>query len=126
MEATMHQAKTQLSKLVKAAISGEEVVLTRGQKRIPVARIVPIDSASPLGEISAAEALKKGERPLGLYKGQFEIGPEFFEPLPEEELALWEHGENDDPQSQRYFDKAKSSVITTSGHKATSYKPAHL
>jgi antitoxin (DNA-binding transcriptional repressor) of toxin-antitoxin stability system len=96
MEATMHQAKTQLSKLVKAAIFGEEVVLTRGQKRIPVARIVPIDSASPLGEISAAEALKKGERPLGLYKGQFEIGPEFFEPLPEEELALWEHGENDD------------------------------
>jgi len=96
MEATMHEAKTQLSKLVKTAIAGEEVVLTSGQKRIPVARIVPIDSASPLGEISAAEVSKKGTRALGLYKGQFEIGPKFPEPLPEEELALWEHGENDD------------------------------
>ena len=96
MEATMHEAKTQLSKLVKSAISGEEIVLTSGRKRVPVARIVPIDSASPLGEISAAEAHKKGKRPIGLYKGQFEVGPEFFEPLPEEELALWEHGENDD------------------------------
>jgi hypothetical protein len=36
------------------------------------------------------------ERPIGLYKGQIDIGPEFFEPLPEEELALWEHGANDD------------------------------
>ena len=75
MEATMHEAKTQLSKLVKTAISGEEVILTSGQKRIPVARIVPIDSASPLGEISAAEALKKGERPLGLYKASSRSDP---------------------------------------------------
>ncbi len=89
MEATMHEAKTQLSKLVKHAISGEEVILTSGQRRIPVARIVPIDSASPLGEISAAEIQKRGKRPLGLYKGQFEIEPAFFEPLPEEELGLW-------------------------------------
>jgi antitoxin (DNA-binding transcriptional repressor) of toxin-antitoxin stability system len=96
MEATMHQAKTQLSKLVKNAISGQEVILTCGQKRIPVARILPIDSAEPLGEISAADVARKTKRPLGLYKGQFEIGPEFFEPLPEEELALWERGENDD------------------------------
>jgi hypothetical protein len=24
-----------------------------------------------------------------MYKGQIDIGPEFFEPLPKEELALW-------------------------------------
>jgi antitoxin (DNA-binding transcriptional repressor) of toxin-antitoxin stability system len=32
MEATMHQAKTQLSKLVARALAGEEVILTRGKK----------------------------------------------------------------------------------------------
>jgi len=96
VEATMHQAKTQLSKLVKNAISGQEVILTSGQKRIPVARIVPIDSAAPLGEIPAAAVVRKTKRRLGLYKGQFDVGPEFFEPLPEEELALWERSENDD------------------------------
>jgi hypothetical protein len=36
------------------------------------------------------------ERPIGLYKGQIDIGPEFFDPLPDEELALWEHGASDD------------------------------
>jgi antitoxin (DNA-binding transcriptional repressor) of toxin-antitoxin stability system len=92
MEATMHQ----LSKLVKNAISGQEVILTCGQKRIPVARILPIDSAQPLGEISAADVARKTKRPLGLYEGRIEIRPEFFEPLSEEELALWERGENDD------------------------------
>jgi hypothetical protein len=30
-----------------------------------------------------------------LYKGQFDIGPEFFDPLPDEELALWEGNESD-------------------------------
>jgi hypothetical protein len=35
----------------------------------------------------------KGRR-LGLFAGVFEVGPEFFEPLPEEELRLW-NGEGD-------------------------------
>jgi antitoxin (DNA-binding transcriptional repressor) of toxin-antitoxin stability system len=96
MEATMHEAKTQLSKLVERALAGEEVVLTRGRKRIPVARLVAVEPRNPAGEIRALPAFKNGMRPIGLYKGQFEIGPEFFEPLPEEELALWERGANDD------------------------------
>jgi prevent-host-death family protein len=82
MEATMHEAKTQLSKLVERAIAGEEVILTRGRRRAPVARLVPI---GPVAD---------RKRPIGLYKGQIEIGPEFFEPLPEDELALWEGGES--------------------------------
>jgi hypothetical protein len=31
-------------------------------------------------------------RKAGRLKGQITVGPEFFEPLPEEELALWEGG----------------------------------
>jgi antitoxin (DNA-binding transcriptional repressor) of toxin-antitoxin stability system len=96
MEATMHEAKTQLSKLVERALAGEEVVLTRGRKRVPIARLVAVESTMPAGEIRSLPVFKNGERPIGLYKGQFEIGPEFFEPLPEEELALWEHGATDD------------------------------
>ena len=83
MEATMHQAKTQLSKLVERAIAGEEVILTRGRKRTPTVKLV------------AVEPVSKRERPIGLYKGQIDIGQEFFEPLPEEELALWEGNEKD-------------------------------
>ena len=96
MDATMHQAKTQLSKLVKMAIAGEEVILTHGRKRVPAVRLVPVGTALPVSEITSFPAFKDGKRPIGLYKGQFEIGPEFFEPLPDEELALWESGANDD------------------------------
>lgn len=93
MEATMHQAKTHLSKLVERALAGEEVILTRGRKRVPAVRLVSV--SAPRGEVAALPVFKDGKRPLGLYKGQFEIGPEFFEPLPEEDLALWEGNEGD-------------------------------
>jgi antitoxin (DNA-binding transcriptional repressor) of toxin-antitoxin stability system len=78
MEATMHEAKTNLSKLVSRALAGEEVILTHGKKRIPAVKLVPV------------AANRRVERPIGLYKGQIDIGPEFFEPLPEEELRRWE------------------------------------
>ena len=95
MEATMHQAKTQLSKLVKMAIAGEEVILTHGRKRIPAVKLVPVGAALPVGEVTSFPAFKDGKRPIGLYKGQFEIGPEFFDPLPDEEIALWEGKDSD-------------------------------
>jgi len=81
MEATMHEAKTSLSKLVARAKAGEEVILTNGKARTPVARIVPI---------TAPETSALKERPIGLFKGQFEVPDSFFDPLSEEELALWE------------------------------------
>jgi len=81
-EVSMFEAKTRLSKLVKSAREGEEVIITSGRSRTPVARIVAI------------EPKQAERRPLGLYEGMFEVGPEFFEPLPEEELRLW-NGEGD-------------------------------
>ena len=81
MEATMHEAKTSLSKLVARAKAGEEVILTSGKNRAPVARIVPI---------AASDIPVLKERPIGLFKGQFEVPDSFFDPLSEEELALWE------------------------------------
>jgi len=72
---TIHQAKTNLSRLIRKASEGEEVVIARGSK--PVARLVPV------GEV-------KGKRRPGSLKGSLRVGPEFFEPLPKRELARWE------------------------------------
>ena len=72
---TVHQAKTNLSRLLKKASNGEEIIIARGSK--PVARLVPV------GEV-------KGKRQPGALKGQLAVGPEFFEPLPPEELSSWE------------------------------------
>jgi prevent-host-death family protein len=72
---TIHKAKTNLSKLIKKASEGEEVIIARGDK--PVARLVPV------GET-------KGKRRPGSLKGKLRVGKEFFEPLPPDELASWE------------------------------------
>jgi prevent-host-death family protein len=72
---TIHAAKTQLSKLIERAEAGEEVIIARGRK--PVIRLVPIAEPEP-------------KRQFGAMKGKVWVGPEFFEPLPEEELRLWE------------------------------------
>ncbi len=72
---TIHQAKTNLSKLIQKVAAGEEVIIARGAK--PVARLVAV------GEV-------KGKRLPGSLKGMLRVGPEFFEPLPEDELSHWE------------------------------------
>jgi prevent-host-death family protein len=72
---TIHQAKTNLSRLIQRASKGEEVVIARGST--PVARLVSIGQA-------------KGERRPGSLKGKLVVGPEFFEPLPPDEMSGWE------------------------------------
>lgn len=72
---TVHKAKTNLSRLIKRAAEGEDIIIARGDK--PVARLVA------LGEI-------KGKRQPGALKGKLRVGKEFFEPLPNDELAAWE------------------------------------
>jgi prevent-host-death family protein len=72
---TIHKAKTQLSRLIEKACKGEDIVIARGSK--PVVRLVAIQDA-------------RGNRKPGALKGKIQIGPEFFEPLPPEELDRWE------------------------------------
>jgi prevent-host-death family protein len=72
---TIHQAKTNLSRLIEKASEGEEVIIARGSKL--VARLVPV------GEV-------KGKRQPGSLKGKLRVGPELFEPLPISELTSWE------------------------------------
>ena len=68
----VHEAKTQLSRLLEAAHSGEEIILAKSGK--PYARLVPLE--------------KPERRPLGFVPGR--LTEAFFEPLPEEELAAWD------------------------------------
>lgn len=72
---TIHEAKTNLSKLIEQACQGEEVVIARGPE--PVVRLVPIADV-------------KGRRQPGALRGKLRVGPEFFEPLADEELVRWE------------------------------------
>ncbi len=80
---TIHQAKTNLSKLIARAEAGEDIVILRGKE--PVARLAPPDSNTM-------------KRCFGMLKGKIPNLPDefFFDPLPEEELRLWE-GEGEDP-----------------------------
>jgi prevent-host-death family protein len=72
---TIHAAKTTLSKLIARVEAGEEIIIARD--KTPVAKLVAIRQARP-------------KRQPGSMRGQIHLGPEFFDPLPEEELAAWE------------------------------------
>ncbi len=74
MQVTIHAAKTNLSKLIKAALAGEEVIIANGDK--PVVKLVPM----------------QGRRyQFGGLEGKLAPPPDdFFEPLSEDELAEWE------------------------------------
>jgi prevent-host-death family protein len=71
----VHEAKTNLSKLIQRARRGEEVIIARGST--PVVRLVPIGAV-------------KGRRQPGVLRGKLRVGPKFFTPLPSAELAAWE------------------------------------
>jgi prevent-host-death family protein len=72
---TIHKAKTNLSRLIEKVCKGEEIIIARGSK--PVARLVPLEK-------------KLEDRKPGAWKGKIKIGPDFFKPLPPEELEGWE------------------------------------
>ncbi|MBZ5758579.1 MULTISPECIES: type II toxin-antitoxin system Phd/YefM family antitoxin [Rhizobium] len=72
MQVTVHAAKTNLSKLIDAALSGEEVVIAKGSK--PVVKLVPIERRS---------------FKIGILKGKLTgDAPDFLTDMDEEELAL--------------------------------------
>ena len=72
----VHEAKTNLSRLLAQVEAGEEVVIARNGN--PVARLVRVQ--------------RRGKRQFGSMKGRISIDDSFFDPLPEEELAAWEGG----------------------------------
>jgi prevent-host-death family protein len=81
---TVHQAKTQLSKLLARAEAGEEIIIARG--RVPAVKLTPVGKPAI-------------RRRFGSMKGLLPNLPDafFFDPLPEEELRLWEGADDEDP-----------------------------
>jgi len=71
----IHHAKTHLSRLIDQACEGEEVIIARDDQ--PLVRLQPLRGT-------------KGQRRPGSMKGRISLGPEFFEPLTEDELRHWE------------------------------------
>jgi antitoxin (DNA-binding transcriptional repressor) of toxin-antitoxin stability system len=76
ISASIFEAKTNLSNLVKQAQKGEEIQITSGRAKTPVARLEAIHPV-------AKKRLGALETP------GFVLSEQFFEPLPEEELRLW-------------------------------------
>ena len=76
----IHEAKTHLSKHLRHVKKGETIILC--ERNVPIAEIRPIKQ--PL----------QGKRPIGVYKGKFTVPPNFFEPLPDWLLDVFEGKES--------------------------------
>ena len=70
----IHEAKSQLSRLIEAVVGGEEVVIAKAGT--PLVRLVPVD--------------QKPKLRFGLMKGKIRITEDFDAPLPEDVLATFE------------------------------------
>ena len=68
----VHDAKTNLSRLLERVAQGEEIIIAKSGR--PIAKLVRL----------AAEPRKPGR-----LKGRIRIGPGFDEPLPEEVMAAF-------------------------------------
>jgi prevent-host-death family protein len=75
MSYTVHQAKTNLSRLIKEAESGKEVIITRGKE--PVAKLIPIAAQSGVATPDPSKEVPT----------KAPSAPPAFAPLTDEELA---------------------------------------
>jgi antitoxin (DNA-binding transcriptional repressor) of toxin-antitoxin stability system len=76
-QATIHQAKTHLSKLIWKALDGEEVIIANRDK--PLVRLEPVKTSR-----------KSGRRPLGWATGfGFHMAEDFDEPLEDFEEYMY-------------------------------------
>lgn len=71
----IHQAKTHFSRLVDAAMHGEEIIIAKAGK--PAAKLVPIHKVRSI-------------RKPGALKGKIKIADDFDAPLPEDILDQFE------------------------------------
>lgn len=71
IEVNIHEAKTQLSRLLARAAAGEEVIIARSGE--PVARLVPIERTGD-------------QRVLGLDAGSVVIADDFDDPVDPETM----------------------------------------
>ncbi len=73
MKVSVQAAQKNLSDLIDAALAGEDVIIAKDDKA--VVRVV---------------AIERLPFQFGVLKVELGKGPDFFEPMGEDELALWE------------------------------------
>ena len=74
MQINMQQATSNLGELVDAALSDHEVIIARDNR--PMDRLVPVMRNQPFR--------------FGLLVGLAGEGPDWFEPMAEDDLRLWD------------------------------------
>lgn len=72
----IHEAKTHLSRYLAQLEQGETILLCK--RNVPIAEIRPVSKEG------------RKERQFGTAKGLIRIPPSFFDPLPDDELDLWD------------------------------------
>ena len=85
MKIGIHEAKTKLSKLIPAVLSGEEVIITKSG--CPLVKLVPFKKSG-------------GKRKLGVYSGKMTFCESFDAPLPDDIINdFWPEIADDDLSS---------------------------
>ena len=74
MEVNIHEAKTQLSRLLRRVAEGEEITIARAG--VPVAKLIAV---TPAGT----------SRPMGMDEGKIWIADDFDAPMPEFEALFY-------------------------------------
>jgi prevent-host-death family protein len=97
MEVNVHEAKTQLSRLLRRVSAGEEITISRAG--VPVAKLIAVEPANAV-------------RPLGAMEGQIYIADDFDAPLPDDLLALFygEHPKRKVPARAKLEKRARKRV----------------
>ena len=72
LTATIFEAKTNLSELVRKAQAGESVIITSGREKLPVVKLEPVQPVQPV----------KKKRLGVMETAGFVQGDAFWEPLP--------------------------------------------
>jgi prevent-host-death family protein len=106
VKANVVEMKARLSEFLDRAARGERIVICRHNK--------------PVAELRAVEELRTEPRPIGPLpeRPTFEIPASFFEPMPADELALWEGVKATDPLSPAWTSRAErraSAVVEKKG-----------
>ena len=78
---TLEKAQQDLPALIKRVLAGEDIVIGTQDTAV---RLSPVTTA----QSQEAQPVRKSYRGRGALKGQLVVGPEFFEPLSDEECGV--------------------------------------
>ena len=77
---TVHEAKTNLSELLRRVEAGEEIIIARGDKPVAILR-----------DYKGEDVTRRRAAAFGLHEGKYPPVPDsvWFDPMSEEDLEAW-------------------------------------